>query len=217
MQESASNAPAEVTVPTIEWRPVVGWEGLYEVSNTGLVRSLTGKKGKEHIMRPSVTRHGYCSLVLRHKGKKQYITVHILVAKAFIPNPENKPQIDHINTIRTDNRVENLRWCTNKENHANPITAERYRKLFKSQENRERHKKLYATTMAGVELQKANEQRKKAVRCIETGVVYESTHAAERATGTFHANIKTACNRTSKRVYRHPSRNGKLVLHWEWA
>lgn len=217
MQESASNAPAEVTVPAIEWRPVVGWEGLYEVSNTGLVRSLTGKRGKEHLMCPSITRHGYCSLGLSRKGKKQYITVHILVAKAFIPNPENKPQIDHINTIRTDNRVENLRWCTNKENHANPITVERYDKLFKSQENRERHKKLYATTMAGAELQKANEQRKKAVRCIETGVVYESTHAAERATGTFHANIRTACSRTNRNINRVSSRKGKVVLHWEWA
>lgn len=217
MQESASTTPAEVTVPAIEWRPVVGWEGLYEVSNTGLVRSLHGRRGPCWVMSLKRTYYGYSSVVLRNRGMCKDSLVHILVAKAFIPNPENKPQIDHINTIRTDNRVENLRWCTNKENHANPITAERYRRLFKSQENRERHRKLYNTTMAGVELTKANDQRKRAVRCVETGIIYESTHAAERATGVFHSNIKTACNRTSKRVYRHPSRNGKLVLHWEWA
>lgn len=92
------------------WKPIKGYEGLYEVSNIGNVR----RKGKPK--KPSPNSKGYLTVILykNNQGKQYY--VHRLVANAFIPNVENKPMIDHINAIKTDNRVENLRWCTNKEN-----------------------------------------------------------------------------------------------------
>lgn len=62
------------------------------------------------------------SITLWNKSKHRTFRIHRLVAKYFIPNPENKPCIDHINTDKTDNRVENLRWCTNQENQMNPLT-----------------------------------------------------------------------------------------------
>lgn len=63
--------------------------------------------------------------VFYYDGDKKYISIHRLVAENFIPNPQNKPCIDHINTIKTDNRVDNLRWVTHKENMLNPITYDR--------------------------------------------------------------------------------------------
>lgn len=68
------------------------------------------------------TTKGYLEYVLCCEGERKYILVHRLVAEAFIPNPDNKPCIDHINAIKTDNRVQNLRWVTHQENMNNPIT-----------------------------------------------------------------------------------------------
>ena len=69
---------------------------------------------------------GYLQLWLTCKdGKKRYFMKHRVIAYVFIPNPDNKPQVDHINTIRTDNRVENLKWVSQSENNKNPITNKR--------------------------------------------------------------------------------------------
>lgn len=107
------------------WKPVRGYEERYEVSNLGNVRN----KETLNVLKPQTNRYGYLQVnlyVCGHSTRKMK-TVHRLVAEAFIPNPENKPFIDHINTIRTDDRVENLRWVTAKENNLNPITLEKYR------------------------------------------------------------------------------------------
>ena len=108
------------------WMDIPGYPS-YKVSNHGRVASFRGKTSK--LLRPSVSRYGYLqvSLVSGEKfgtGKKSTVAVHRLVALAFIPNPENKPCIDHINTIKTANFPENLRWVSYKENANNPITLE---------------------------------------------------------------------------------------------
>lgn len=101
-----------------EWRDVVGYEGLYMVSNYGVVKSLGNNKGrKEKIMRTHVCRNGYEKLDLCKKGQpRKKVYVHRLVATAFIPNPENKEQCNHQNGIKLDNRAENLNWMTPQEN-----------------------------------------------------------------------------------------------------
>lgn len=103
-----------------EWRDVVGYEGLYIVSNYGEVKSLGNDKGRrEKTMKTHVCRNGYEKLDLSKKGqptKKVY--VHRLVAMAFIPNPHNKPQVNHINCDKLDNKQENLEWVTRSENIA---------------------------------------------------------------------------------------------------
>lgn len=115
------------------WRDIDGYEGLYQVSNTGKVRSLNYKRtGHYKILKTTKNHKGYLSVGLYRNNKKESVLVHRLVCKTFIPNPENKPHIDHINTIRDDNRIENLRWVTPKENSSNPITKKRINKRFGS-------------------------------------------------------------------------------------
>lgn len=103
------------------WADVPGWEGRYEVSNDGLVRSWAGRHGDEaepHILKQKIDRYGYPVVCLRNRAqcRIEYPTVHRLVALAFIENPEGKPQVNHKNGNKTDNRVENLEWATNAEN-----------------------------------------------------------------------------------------------------
>jgi hypothetical protein len=106
------------------WKKVVGYESYYEVSNLGNVNSFdryiptrkgSGKQtGRNIILQKSVK--GYLMALLSVDKKTLYTGAHRLVAKAFIPNPLNKPQVNHINGIKHDNRVENLEWCTGSEN-----------------------------------------------------------------------------------------------------
>lgn len=115
------------------WRDISGYEGWYQVSNLGRVKRLKkvhcnhGKVNiveREHILNASTDRKGYLIVALTNNAKnKVHAKVHRLVANAFIDNPENKPQVDHINRIRNDNRVCNLRWVTNTENQYNSSNA----------------------------------------------------------------------------------------------
>ena len=113
------------------WKSIKDYEGYYEVSSLGRVRSIerTIVKNdgrvttyKERIIKPHKNNQGYLMVSLYVGGKCKRFLVHRLVAEAFIPNPENKPCVDHINTIRTKNEVTNLRWATYEENNNNELT-----------------------------------------------------------------------------------------------
>ncbi len=107
-----------------EWKDVIGFEGYYQVSSQGRVKSLSiqipshcgTRIRKERILKASHDTHGYPKVELHKDGFSRQYRVHWLVASAFLPNPDNLPVVDHINAVRYDNRVENLRWVDAKEN-----------------------------------------------------------------------------------------------------
>ena len=116
----------------MEWRDVKGYDGLYQVSDDGQVRSMdrvcTGKRNraiKGKVLKQTKTSTGYLKVELCKDGRKISTKVHRIVAMAFIENPDGKPNINHIDNNPLNNNVKNLEWCTQKENmiHARKIGA----------------------------------------------------------------------------------------------
>lgn len=119
------------------WKDVVGYEGRYQVSNKGRVKRLArvcncGEVLDEIIMKSRPAKNGYPLILLRESdgGRRRGHSVHRLVAEAFIPNPDNLPQVNHINENRADNRVENLEWCSN---HYNMHYGNCQRRIYEGQ------------------------------------------------------------------------------------
>lgn len=168
------------------WKDIKDYEGLYQVSNLGRIKSLDRiiKSGVSNsgyskingkILKQKLGKDGYLSVQLWKKGKGKWFIAHRLIAIAFIPNPQNKPYIDHINTIRNDNRIENLRWATREENDHNPITLK----------NR--------IGKCGIK-----------IKCLNTGEVFVSSGEAGRKLGVSAGNIIGCCKgkRKSAKGYK---------------
>lgn len=120
-----------------EWKPVVGYEGLYEVSNLARVkrvfRVITRSDGvvrrfDENIRKLSVNKRGYSRLMLCKDGVLKNFELHRLIAEAFIPNPQNLPVVRNLNDVKSDNRIENLAWGTHKDNGADAVRNRQDRK-----------------------------------------------------------------------------------------
>lgn len=100
-----------------EWKNIIGYEGLYQVSSYGRVKSLgNDKTRKEKLLKPKTNGRGYLLVCLNKDGKQNFYFVHRLVTQAFIPNPDNLPQVNHKDENKLNNCVSNLEWCTCKYN-----------------------------------------------------------------------------------------------------
>ena len=101
------------------WRDIPGYENLYQVSDIGNIRSLgngSSPNSKPRLLNLKHESNGYIRICLQKNGKRKYLCVHRLVGFAFINNPEDKPCINHIDYVRSNNIVSNLEWCTYSEN-----------------------------------------------------------------------------------------------------
>ena len=179
------------------WRPVVGYEGLYEVSNTGVVRALErtvvgrnqvttfNRVYPARIMSFHYLPRNYIQVFLAKNGKTKGYLVHRLVAEAFIPNPENKPEVNHKDRNPANNTVENLEWVSKQENMDHAIANGWDPKLSrlgaKSTELHKLRQSLALTNRKDMSIP---------CRCIETGQTYPSISEAARQTNLGWTSIK---------------------------
>ncbi len=188
------------------WRDISGYEGLYQVSSWGNVRSFYGQG---RILCPWNNRYGYLIVTLCKECSHKAFSIHILVAQAFIPNPSNLPCVNHLDENKMNNRVENLEWVTHLQNNLYGSRIERIRQ------------KLVGNTFS----QKGADERKRAVMQFSRDgkrlATFDSAYAAARSvTGMSARNklINECCQRKKRTAYgfvwRYADENGggtKLV------
>lgn len=179
------------------WKPVVGYEGLYEVSNLGRVKSLNyNHTGKEGLLSLVPDKNGYSKVGLCKNGKRKPYYVHRLVAEAFIPNPNNLPEVNHkIDNFehRSDNRVENLEWCTAEYNSNYGSRNKRISKKMKGSKNPTARK----------------------VKCVTTNEIFDTLTEAYEEYNVNQGNICECCKGKRKSAGKHPITKEKLV--WEYV
>lgn len=165
------------------WKDVKDYEGLYQVSNLGRVKSLNYRRtGKERILKP----YGnvYLQVKLHKDGNREQPLVHVLVATAFLDNPDNLPEVNHKNENPKNNCVENLEWCSSKYNTNYGTRNKRISE--KMTNNPKISKPVFSVDK-------------------ETGLImyWESAHEAERCTGISNGNIINCCQGKQKSAGGH--------------
>ena len=157
------------------WRAVKGYENLYEVSNMGRIKSLPKHSHKkEMILKSKLTKDGYYETTLLKDAKPKYIRTHRIVAEAFIDNPLHKPEVNHIDGNKLNNRVDNLEWCTGSENQIHAY-------------------KLGLQKPSGGAI-----LNRKKIRCIELNVIKDSMHEMQRYLFQIGKTNNTRINRLSE-------------------
>lgn len=165
------------------WRAVKGYEGLYAVSNTGQVKSLFRYK---KVLKPNITKRGYCSVELFKDGQSKRLLIHRLVAEAFISNQDNLPQVNHIDENPMNNSADNLEWCTAKYN------------MNYGEGAKARHLKIDYSTEKRKQIARENGKKvSKPVLQIKNGQIvnrFESAKMTSKLTGIDHGHICDAAN-----------------------
>lgn len=183
-----------------EWKDIPDYEG-YQVSNMGNVRSLNyGQTGKVRVLKPVKFKCGYLYVNLCKDGDRKHYRVHRLVAQAFLPNPDNLPQVNHRDENPSNNRVENLEWCDCKYNNNYGTRNQRVSEVRRGMHFSEETKRKISKAQSIPVVQYTREGKLIAI-------FYGATEA-ERQTGVAHQNIAKCCKGKLK------SAGG---YKWEWA
>lgn len=161
-----------------EWRDIEGYEGKYQVSNLGRIKSLNyNNTGNEKLLTLCKDKDGYLQLSLSKNGNAKTFKVHRLVAETFIPNPDGLPEVNHkIDDFehRSDNRVGNLEWCTREYNNNYGTIREKQRKNH-------------------ADVSGSKNPRAKKVRCITTGKTFNCIKEAAEFYGIERRSISSCC------------------------
>lgn len=153
------------------WKDVVGYEGLYQVSNLGRVKSLNyRRKGIEHVLKPAGVGAGYLGVSLSKNRKAKQIRVHRLVAIAFLDNPERFPEINHKDEDKKNNCADNLEWCNRK----------------------------YNMNYGSMKVRLSSGYNCCKVYCVELGETFKSAAHAERKTKASNSHILKCCKKIRK-------------------
>ena len=167
-----------------EWKDIEGYEGLYQVSNLGRVKSLNYlHTGKEQILKNRLQNNNYLFVYLCKNSIKKNCSVHRLVAKAFLENPNNYPCVNHIDEDKTNNNINNLEWCTHKHNINH-----------------------------GTHNQRSVENRSIFIYCLETDKIYNSLKQSSEELNIHHQHISMVLKSRSKQAKGYTFRYAKYVL-----
>lgn len=183
------------------WKDIDGYNGLYKISNLGRILSIRNNI----ILSQWPDKDGYLRCSLTFHQKRRQISVHRLVAETFIPNTKNKPQVNHKNGIRYDNRVENLEWCSVLENQRHKFNVLGY---FPSKENISKMLKgaKKYSLLPEVKQRRSTIMRErfsKKIIDITTGKIYDSQHEASVKTGCSQGLISKVCNKNKEHTKNH--------------
>ena len=191
------------------WKDVKGYEGKYMVSNLGRFKSLNYRRtGKEKILEGYPDKDGYLFVQLWKDGKGKNCRINRLVAQAFLENPQNLPEVNHKDEDKTNNRVENLEWCTTQYNIKYGTGIKRRAEKLKGRKLSEEHKKKVAEKLRGKkQSEESIKKRSKPVFSVdkESGLImwWQSAHEAERCTGIACQNICACCKGKAKSAGGH--------------
>lgn len=169
------------------WKPVKNYEGLYEISNYGRIKRLAYTREiqkqtmtfKDKMLKPIIHQNGYLVVSLSKNNKQKIYSIHRLVAQTFISNPNNYKYINHKDEDKTNNQVDNLEWCDNKYN-----------------------------LNYGTRNERASKSLGKKIKCVETGIIYNSMTDVERKLKIAHNTISKVCQ---------GKRHTAGGYHWEYV
>lgn len=186
------------------WRDIKGYEGKYQVSNLGRVKSLertdnNNHKVKEKELKIISDKDQYSIINLYQNGKNKTCRIHRLVASAFIPNPNNYPVINHKDENRTNNRIDNLEWCTSKHNNNYGSHNKKVGKALKGKPKSKQH----------ILKVRENNPNKRKVKCLNTNEIFEYIVDAARIYNICQSDITKCCkgkNKSAGKIDGKPAR-----------
>lgn len=200
--------PALAEFPAEIWKDVSGYEGMYQVSTFGRIRTVShsvtsrSRNGTPYLLNvpariKKATRgsDGYYDISLYKNNQPKYFSVHQLVAQTFLPNPDNKPTVNHIDGDKSNNHLDNLEWATYDEQmaHASKLGLLNYHSRDSEKYN----------SIAVANLERWNSTHRVKVKCIESGQVFASLAEAGRCLGVSKDVVDNACKNGSLIGGRH--------------